>query len=132
MDDTLAHAVCDDIGLASSEDPIARALDDDLNTPAALSTLYTIAAQLRRASTSHNRARLRRQLIYGLELLGLPTTLDALYQKKTSGTLDPTVTELQARRAMARRRKDYPEADRLRDLLRSHGVNIADSSSDTP
>lgn len=132
MQDTMDYAVGKDIGSGPVEDPVARALDDDLNTPAALSTLYTIAGQLRRASANHDRARLRRHVKCGLELLGLPATLDGSCQDEAEGASDPAVADLLARRTAARDRKDYREADRLRDLLKTYGVSVRDGVSRVP
>ncbi len=100
---------------AGDPDPeVEAALADDLNTPLALSRLSAIedAATLRASA----------------QLMGLLTE-DA--EQWFRGAGDDRVEGLIAARAEAKARRDFAEADRIRDELKSEGVLLEDNAQGT-
>lgn len=118
------HLAQEDSVDGSTELSVARALDDDLNTPAGLSTLFETAHRLRRAEVPSVKTRLRTELVGGLRLLGF---LRKEEQTSFSVESDAIVSDLLRRRIEARDRRDFAEADRLRDMLRGQGIFLEDT-----
>jgi cysteinyl-tRNA synthetase len=116
------------------------AMDDDFNTPAALAELKTLARELNVAHASgadDKAASLAAELRALAGVLGL-LRLDAeawLKKSKPQDALaaggaalsDVTIEALIARRIEARKRKDFGEADRVRDELVNAGVILEDA-----
>ena len=137
-------------GLVEPAEGLVRALEDDLNTPAALGVLARQARELRagRADPQSGAASLRA----GAGILGLlqsepeawftaPVPGAAAEAEvaaggsvgETSPALLPA-TEIEARidqRTAARERGDFAEADRIRDQLRDLGVVLEDAPGRT-
>jgi cysteinyl-tRNA synthetase len=104
--------------LAPVRERFFAALADDFNTPAALAALAEWVAEANRRSEVGD-ADLRAML----GVLGLETLFE--------GGREPTAEDrslLEARQA-ARAAKDFGEADRLRDELRSRGWEVRDGAS---
>ncbi|MEK7262490.1 MAG: cysteine--tRNA ligase [Pseudomonadota bacterium] len=106
------------------------AMDDDFNTSAALAVLFDIAHALNkaRASDPAAAARLASELRALGGILGLLTRDPEDYLR--GGDVE-TGEELQiivliAQRDAARQRRDWAEADRLRDALKTKGVLLED------
>jgi len=94
---------------------VIEALADDLNTPLALSRLGLISdASMLKASA---------------QLLGLLTiSADEWFRGEgNAGDIDARI----AARTEAKARRDFAEADRIRDELRSEGIVLEDSASGT-
>ena len=108
-------------------DAVAASLDDDLDTPSALATLFDAVTD---ANALADRGELERA--YGLAratnalfgALGL-----ALHREVSE--VDDVSRALVARRDGARARRDWSEADRLRDELVALGWTVEDSTSGT-
>jgi cysteinyl-tRNA synthetase len=117
------------------------AMDDDFNTPAALAELKTLARELNVAHANgagDKAASLAAELRALGGVLGL-LRLDAeawLKKSKPQDALttdgaaltDATIDGLIARRIEARKRKDFGEADRVRDELVNAGVILEDAA----
>jgi cysteinyl-tRNA synthetase len=132
---------------------VDAALDDDLNTPVALSIIAEVAkagneladlAQRRRKDQEVARAapalarRLGAALRASLDVLGLLSTLPAAYQARTRARrlalLHKTSEQIEAKlaeRAEARLAKDFARADALRKELEADGIEVADSPTGT-
>jgi len=108
------------------------ALEDDLNTPAALAELFELAKQLNKAVDLGERAALVAQIKDAGAVLGLlQQTPAAWFSQSASNAGDgPDEAEIEAAlaaRIAAKAAKNYPEADRIRDAMKARGVLIEDS-----
>ena len=116
------------------------AMDDDFNTPEAISVLFDLAREVNRARESDpDRARGLAGTLRALgAVLGL---LDAdaeawlhgasAVESAGQGPDDGEIEAMIARRAEARARRDWGEADRLRDELAAVGVVLEDGARGT-
>ncbi|WP_456304154.1 cysteine--tRNA ligase [Acetobacter thailandicus] len=123
------HLSQENITEGSSEPGIvARELYDDLNTPAALKALFGTARSLRHAVSHSERVQLRIELLAGLRLLGLFKE-----NKLTSfqSVLGAFISDMLERRTEARDKRDFAEADRIRELLQTYGVTLEDTLQGT-
>jgi cysteinyl-tRNA synthetase len=120
--------------LADVRQRFITAMDDDLNTAAALGDLFELARPLRSLARRLRigdapgeadrqlapRWRLLRELagVLGLEAEAAPA-------EAASGE-EAEIERLVARRSEAKARRDYGEADRIRDQLRGQGIDLVD------
>mgnify|MGYP005839804667 CR=1 FL=1 len=114
-------------------DAVVEALEDDLNTPAALAALNALARELGQCTDTAERARLAGTLRASGRLLGLIQQPEQWAEERHSvSTIDPEqVDALVEKRTEARQRRDFAEADRLRDELDAMGVELEDSAEGT-
>lgn len=113
------------------------AMDDDFNTPLALSVLFDLARALNRARDSDPDKAVR---LGGLlrelgDVLGLLQTDPETYLRagdRTEGTLDEaTIDALLSERQQARKDRNFARADEIRDQLAEQGVVIEDGAEGT-
>ncbi len=104
------------------------ALDDDLNTPRALAALFDLARDLNRCSDPAQRASIASRLRASAELLGLLGADPEAWCRGGSADApdDAEIDALVAARQAARERRDFSEADRIRDELTDRGILIED------
>ncbi len=105
---------------------VVAALEDDLNTPSAISIVHGLA------KSAHRNANVAAQLKATLQFLGL-------YDNETQHELNPgyelrtfdafEVEGLVAARKAARTAKDFKESDRIRDELAKMGIALQDSKN---
>ncbi|RZJ90180.1 MAG: cysteine--tRNA ligase, partial [Brevundimonas sp.] len=117
---------------ASTDQPPAdflKAIEDDLNTPGAMATLFALSSEIERGMTAGDTASVAKakgELVAAGALLGvLQSTTDAWF----GGGDDALKAEVEAlleQRAAARAAKDWPEADRIRDRLNALNVVVMD------
>lgn len=108
------YRVAGDMTPAAADGGVVEALADDLNTPLALSRLAAVT----------DPAVLRGSAI----LLGLlPESADTWFRGEGDATVDARVEA----RTQAKARRDFAEADRIRDELISEGILLEDSPQGT-
>jgi cysteinyl-tRNA synthetase len=113
-----------------------EAMDDDFNTPVALSVLFELAGEANRGDAQ------ARQLLRSLAaLLGLierdPMRVrrsglrGAEAQSQTAGLDDAAVADRVAQRSAAKKARRFDEADRIRAELAQQGIVLEDGPSGT-
>lgn len=114
--------------LSGKEDAFAKAVNDDLNTPAALGIVFDLVkdinSQLANDTLAISPKDLWTLLLKWDEVLGLRLADVA----KAAAELPTAVQELLARRQAARDNRDFAASDRLRDLIRDQGYLVEDTS----
>jgi cysteinyl-tRNA synthetase len=105
-----------------------EAMDDDLNTAGALGALFTL---IREANIAIDAGRITSSDAEGLRsaLLRVDPVLD-LYPRREEALTDNVEQLIEARNA-ARRARNFPESDRLRDELLAQGVILEDTPAGT-
>ncbi|MDD5635262.1 MAG: cysteine--tRNA ligase [Atribacterota bacterium] len=109
-----------------------EAMDDDLNTPVALSTLFLLAKSV---NIYLNDNELKNEEImneilgfykkYGSDILGLKFS-----SKKETNTIleDKEVDKMISDRELARKNKEWQKADKIREQLKSMGIILEDTA----
>ncbi len=116
---------------------VLQALDDDLNTPLALSLFGNFVRDARltvqNAKSGRDQApEALAKIAATASLLGfLQTDAEAWFKGGADAELGGRVEALLAARAQARRAKDWPEADRIRAELSALNVDVLDGPGGT-
>ena len=103
------------------------AMDDDFNTPGALAVLFELANACNR-SQSADAGRLLRALA---ATVGVLQQAPRSYLQAGSGLDEATIDGLIQARAVAKRARDFAEADRIRQHLAAQGIELKDSAQGT-
>ena len=107
---------------------VEDALDDDLNTPAALAELARIAGEARKATSTGDRQRLKSELLgAGLALGLLQSPPQAWFARGASGDDDARIQALIDARGAAKKDRDFARADAIRDQLAAEGILLEDT-----
>jgi cysteinyl-tRNA synthetase len=106
------------------EKKFAEAMDGDLNTSAALATVFDAAAWSRHQKYS---ADSKKQL---LELVAMVSQTFGCFDSEEAAVPADILT-LAKKRDEARAKKDFAESDRLRDELQNLGYEVRDSKEGT-
>ncbi len=114
-----------------------EALLDDMNTPAAIAALHEVCDEFRSTSVADlEQERRLDALVNGLALLGFDDVAGfearlIAFKKRRAG-IDPEQVEiLVSEREAARAKRDWAEADRIRDELRDMGIELEDTPEGT-
>ncbi|WKT82819.1 MULTISPECIES: cysteine--tRNA ligase [unclassified Thermosynechococcus] len=124
-----------------STQAFCQAMDEDLNTAAALAVIFELAKTLNREQHRYlhggdwgrSPAEVSRDwhtLVALAQVLGLEAK-EAPKPSPTMGLTDEEIQNLIAARTAARQAKNYAESDRLRDLLLAQGVKLVDQKDGT-
>jgi cysteinyl-tRNA synthetase len=109
---------------------VISALEDDLNTPQAISCFFEVSSAIERAVTAGDTAAIaanKARLIEAGALLGfLQADPDSWFEGDASDDLKAQVEDLLKRRVEARSAKDWTAADAIRAELDALGVVVMD------
>ncbi|MCL2931425.1 MAG: cysteine--tRNA ligase [Trichodesmium sp. MAG_R03] len=114
-----------------------KAMDDDINTPAALAVLFELAKELRRegnflvheGKTKTSLEKLQKQwvtLVNLSQVLGLEVKIDEQVSSISGDLSDAEIDSLIQQRLEAKKAKNYSEADRIRNELQNEGIKLID------
>lgn len=118
---------------SSYEEQFITAMDDDFNTPVALSTLFELAHEIQRLREKDmNAAAAHGALLKRLgAVLGILQTSPETFFQAGSDVDASKIESLITARQQARREKNWAEADRIRDELAGMYVVIEDGPQGT-
>ena len=112
---------------ACPPDDLVAALDDDLNTPAAMSVVAQWVNRANTAESNVDKKAARSALLGAGNLLGLFQADPQEWLKRGAGEIDAAwVDEQLKKRNAARTARDFATADAIRDKLSSLGIVIED------
>ncbi len=127
--------VIDNESAKNYESRFMAAMDDDFNTPVALSVLFDLARELNRSKAEglDNAVALAQRLKKLASVLGLLTEdVENYFQQDAHSAMNAGEIEaLIALRKAARSEKNWAKADEIRLQLAEKGVTIEDSGDDT-
>ncbi len=109
-----------------------QAMDDDFNTPVALSVLFDLAREINKSHDAREKQKMAHTLKHLAGVLGiLQDDADAFLQ---GGRADSTLSEqaietLIQQRLEAKQAKNWAEADKIRDQLKAQGIVLEDAPS---
>ncbi|GAB2876036.1 cysteine--tRNA ligase [Microbulbifer echini] len=111
-----------------------KALEDDLNTPIAISELHQIARDLNKAEDA-DKPRLKGLLLAAGDMLGiLQEDPEAWFKQARGGEELISAEEIEAlieERVQSKKNRDFARADGIREELKSKGVALEDSREGT-
>jgi len=113
---------------------VQNALEDDLNTPLAISALQECAHQLNKSTNPDQKAKLKARIINSGYLLGLlQRDADAYFKSANAASdLDETsINNLLAERDNAKLAKNYARADEIRNQLTAANIELEDTKDGT-
>ena len=114
---------------------VIEALEDDLNTPLAITRIHALANELNKTEDPAAMAALKAELLATGELLGLlqqdPETWFRWASAGATTTDDATIEALVAERWAARSGRDFVKADEIRDRLQDMGIVLEDATDGT-
>ncbi|MZR30326.1 cysteine--tRNA ligase [Sneathiella litorea] len=112
---------------------VIAALEDDLNTPQALTELYALAGEANKATDEAEKARIKGFLLGSGRLLGLlQQSPEDWFKKADSGDIsEEEIEALIQARVEAKKEKDFAKADAIRDDLVKKKVVLEDGPNGT-
>ena len=122
-----------DIASATTDEAPAdflKSIEDDLNTPGAMATLFALSSEIERAMTAGDHKAVgiaKAELMACGRILGvLLASPDSWFEGGADDALKAEVDGLLAERVTARAEKNWAEADRIRDRLTALKVVVMD------
>lgn len=112
---------------APNREEFVRSMDDDLNTPQALASLFDLSREINRSDLNVTLA--QETLVELGGVLGL--NLDGKHQDNINADVTPLIELLINARSQLRSAKMYEEADQIRDSLEHLGYVLEDGSGST-
>lgn len=112
-------------------DAFMDALEDDLNTPAAISELHGLAKQARTASGQNAKEMLKGQLLAAGRLLGILQQNPAAWFRGASEIDEAKILRLVELRSSAKKERNFKQADEIREQLTAMGIQLQDRPDGT-
>lgn len=116
---------------AAADERVVQALEDDLNTPLALSFIHELANRLNKAESTEEQATAKAVLLRSADLLGLLWQEPEEWFKGGAADEAAEIEALIAQRAAAKKNKDYALADKIRNELKEKGILLEDGPQGT-
>ena len=110
---------------------VVEALEDDLNTPLALSYIHDLVNQLNKAETQESKSQYKSLLLKSAELLGILWLAPEVWFKGDAADEAQEIEKLIEQRATAKKNKDYALADKIRNDLKEQGIVLEDTPNGT-
>ena len=107
-----------------------QAMDDDFNTPVALSVLFDLARELNKTDDLTEKQKLAHTLKHLAGVLGILQDAPDTFLKggmDTSGLDEQSIEQLIQQRQQAKQAKNWAEADKIRDQLKEQGIVLEDA-----
>jgi|TARA_B100001540_G_scaffold10205_1_gene8993 cysteinyl-tRNA synthetase len=125
-----------EISLSTNESKkeFMKVMDDDFNIPGSLAVLFNLSKEINVKKDNgdiEEAIALAKELIDIAEPLGLLQQNPEDYLKTGVNVSSDEIDKMIAERSTAREKKDFKEADRIRDELQSLGVVLEDSNNNT-
>lgn len=118
-----------------AEPKVLEALQDDLNTPLAISKLHELAKEINKCSDNEQKKNLQQRLKASAYLLGfLEKSAQSWFQEDAPSNEGPSASDIEQLiedRKQARANKDFAESDRIRDYLLKYKITLEDSATGT-
>jgi cysteinyl-tRNA synthetase len=111
--------------------PVREALEDDLNTPLALTRLHDLVGTINRTSSDAERSALQRALETGGRMMGLLGQSPLDWLRGSAKSDSDRIEKRIAARAANRRQRRFAEADRIRTELAAEGILLEDRPDGT-
>ncbi|MEX0976569.1 MAG: cysteine--tRNA ligase [Woeseia sp.] len=114
-------------------DAVVAALEDDLNTPKALSEIFERVRQLNKSSDAATRREIALQVVAAGDLLGLLRDSPEVWFAGAGESTMPAedIERLLGERDAARAKRDFALADAIREQLATAGIAIEDGAGGT-
>ena len=112
------------------DERVVAALEDDLNTPLALSFIHELVNNLNKAENEQNQSKCKTILLKSAELLGILWKDHKDWFRSGASDLEEIEAKI-AERILAKKNKDYALADKIRDELKEKGIVLEDSPQGT-
>ena len=109
-----------------NREEFVRSMDDDLNTPKAIASLFDLAKEINRSDLNVTLAQETLMELSGVLGLNLGVNQDSI-----NGDVAPLIELLIDARSQLRSAKMYEEADQIRDSLEQLGYVLEDGSGST-
>lgn len=117
------------------DEAFLNALEDDLNTPLAITRMHEVTGLIHKASTGEEKFQHQNTLWHMTQFLGIcQVSVDAWFQHCGSSTqpLDRAFIEKKIEeRKQARAQRDFATSDQIRQELLDLGILLEDSGADT-
>ncbi|MBE7001379.1 MAG: cysteine--tRNA ligase [Ruminococcaceae bacterium] len=116
--------------LQALKERFVNALNGDLNTSLAITAVYDVL-KAKTTDATKLAAIADFDKVLSLDLLKAANTVRKQQEQETAASADPEIDALVAARTQAKKDKNYAEADRIRDELKSRGIEIIDTPQGT-
>lgn len=107
------------------------ALTDDLNTPLAMTQLFSQVKELNSSRSAEQKSVLKSQLVKSAQLVGLLSHDVEQWFSNTAVVDVNQIEKLIEKRKLARSNRNFAEADAIRDQLTKLGVEVEDTQGET-